>query len=434
MGDPKTGLEALLTPDNCMLMLIDHQPFQFAGLRSHDTQTIINNVVGLAKSAKVFGVPTLLTTVVERAGRLLIKQLQELFPEQKPIDRTFINTWEDARVVDWVKKTGRKKIVMAALWTEICLAMPAIQALGEGYEAFIVTDASGGVTVEAHEMGHPADGSGWRRAYHMDGPWLRSSSGTGPVRQPYPDYAQMLAIHFGRRRHQLSVGAAAAQFAFRGQEAGRSLGAFGQGSRRSHEHRHHWRGRHRPGFRGPRGKSGLSEVIVSNSRGPESLVDVVSRLGPRVRAGTRQEAAQADVVFVSVGWEQVRAALADLPGLGRSYPYRRHQPRSPAGLSPRGAARQRIERDRGIDGPPAPGSSRLPTPCSGTCLRAEPKQNGGRRVLFMSGDDRDAKGQVSAILEKAGFATIDLGGLASGGKLQQFPGGPLPTLNLIKLG
>jgi len=150
--NPKAGLGALLTPDNCVLLLIDHQPFQFAGLRSHDTQTIINNVVGLARGAKMFGVPTLLTTVVEERGGYIIKQLQDVFPEQKPINRTFINTWEDTRVVDWVKKTGRKKIVMAALWTEICLAMPAIQALGEGYEVYIVTDASGGVTLEAHEM------------------------------------------------------------------------------------------------------------------------------------------------------------------------------------------------------------------------------------------------------------------------------------------
>ncbi|WP_214227827.1 hydrolase [Pedobacter sp. B4-66] len=150
--NPKAGLGALLTPDNCVLILIDHQPFQFAGLRSHDTQTIINNVVGLTKSAKVFGVPTLFTTVVEQRGGLLIKQLQEIFPDQKPIDRTFINTWQDPRIVDWVKATGKKKIVMAALWTEICLAMPVIQALGEGHEVYIVTDASGGVSLEAHEM------------------------------------------------------------------------------------------------------------------------------------------------------------------------------------------------------------------------------------------------------------------------------------------
>jgi len=151
-NNPKAGLGALLTPDNCALILIDHQPFQFAGLRSHDTQTIINNVVGLTKVAKAFNVPVLFTTVVEERGGYLIKQLQDIFPDQKPINRTFINTWQDQQVIEWVKKTGKKKIVMAALWTEICLAMPAIQAAGEGYEVYIVTDASGGVSVEAHEM------------------------------------------------------------------------------------------------------------------------------------------------------------------------------------------------------------------------------------------------------------------------------------------
>jgi nicotinamidase-related amidase len=90
--------------------------------------------------------------VLEDRGGKLIKPLQDVFPEQKPIDRTFINTWEDSRVVDAVKKTGRKKIIMAALWSEICLAMPAIQAAGEGYEVYAVTDASGGVSAEAHEM------------------------------------------------------------------------------------------------------------------------------------------------------------------------------------------------------------------------------------------------------------------------------------------
>ena len=151
-NNQKAGLGALLTPDNCVLLLIDHQPFQFAGLRSHDTQTIINNVVGLAKTAKAFGVPTLLSTVTEERGGLILKQLQEIFPDQKPIDRTWINSWEDSRVVEWVKNTGRKKVIIAALWTEICLALSAIQAAGEGYEVYIVTDASGGVSVEAHEM------------------------------------------------------------------------------------------------------------------------------------------------------------------------------------------------------------------------------------------------------------------------------------------
>src|SRR5437870_8276671 len=148
----KNGLSALLTPEESVLVLIDHQPFQFANLHSHEPMMIINNVIGVAKAAKIFNVPTILTTVVEDRGGKLIKGLQEVFPDQKPIDRTWINTWEDARVVDEVKKTGRKKLVMAALWTEICLAMPAIQAAGEGYEVYAVTDAPGGVSAEAHEM------------------------------------------------------------------------------------------------------------------------------------------------------------------------------------------------------------------------------------------------------------------------------------------
>jgi nicotinamidase-related amidase len=148
----KTGLQALLRPQDSVLVLIDHQPFQFANLHSHEPTMIANSVVGLAKAAKAFSVPTILTTVLEERGGYLLQALQDVFPEQKPIDRTFINTWEDRRVVAEVEKTGRKQLVLAALWTEICLAMPAIHAMGEGYEVFVVTDASGGVSLEAHDM------------------------------------------------------------------------------------------------------------------------------------------------------------------------------------------------------------------------------------------------------------------------------------------
>ncbi len=151
-ASPKVGLEALLTPDNCVLVLIDHQPFQLANVNSHEPTMVINNVTGLARTAKVFGIPTILTTVREASGGKIFKSLQDVFPDQTPIDRTFINAWEDQRVVEAVKKTGRKKVVFAALWTEMCLAMPAIQAMGEGYDVYVVTDASGGVSVEAHDM------------------------------------------------------------------------------------------------------------------------------------------------------------------------------------------------------------------------------------------------------------------------------------------
>ena len=148
----RNGLDALLTPKDSVLILIDHQPFQFANLHSHEPTMVVNNVIGLAKAAKIFNVPTILTTVMADRGGKLIKGLQDVFPDQKPIDRTFINTWEDAHAVDAAKRTGRKKLIMAALWSEICLAMPAIQAAGEGFEVYAVTDASGGVSVEAHEM------------------------------------------------------------------------------------------------------------------------------------------------------------------------------------------------------------------------------------------------------------------------------------------
>ena len=148
----KVGLEALLTPDNCVLVLIDHQPFQLANVNSHEPTMVMNNVTGLAMTAKAFGIPAVLTTVTEERGGTIFKSIQEIFPEQKPINRTYINAWEDKRVVEAVKKTGRQKVIFAALWTEMCLAMPAIQAMGDGYDVYVVTDASGGVSVEAHEM------------------------------------------------------------------------------------------------------------------------------------------------------------------------------------------------------------------------------------------------------------------------------------------
>jgi nicotinamidase-related amidase len=148
----KVGLNALLTPENCVLLLIDHQPFQLANVNSHEPTMVINNVTALARTAKVYDIPTILTTVNEERGGAIFKQVQAVFPDQKPINRTFINSWEDHRVVEAVKRTGRKKVVMAALWTEMCLAMPAIHAMGDGYDVYVVTDASGGVSLEAHDV------------------------------------------------------------------------------------------------------------------------------------------------------------------------------------------------------------------------------------------------------------------------------------------
>ena len=148
----KVGLDALLTPENCVVLLIDHQPSQLANVNSHDPTMVINNVTALAKIAKAFGVPTILTTIGAGRGGEIVKQVQEVFPDQRPIDRSFINSWEDQRVVEAVKKNGRKKLVIAALWSEMCLAQPAIHAMGDGFDVYAVTDASGGVSPEAHDM------------------------------------------------------------------------------------------------------------------------------------------------------------------------------------------------------------------------------------------------------------------------------------------
>src|SRR5260370_9935777 len=113
----KIGLDALLRTQESNLVLIDHQPYQFANLNSHEPATIINNVIALAKTAKVFNVPTILTSVIEERGGYIIKGLLDVCPDQKPINRTFINTWEDQNVTDIVKKSGRKQLVLARLFT-----------------------------------------------------------------------------------------------------------------------------------------------------------------------------------------------------------------------------------------------------------------------------------------------------------------------------
>ena len=148
----RNGLASLLRPEDSVLLLIDHQPFQLANLNSHEPQMVVSNTAGLAKAAKAFGVPTILTTVLAARGGVLFPQITDVFPGQEVIDRTLINTWEDPKVVDAVKKTGRKQLIIAGLWTEVCVALPAIHALGEGWDVTVVTDASGGVSVEAHEV------------------------------------------------------------------------------------------------------------------------------------------------------------------------------------------------------------------------------------------------------------------------------------------
>lgn len=145
--------ESMLDPTNHTMILIDHQPQMAFATKSIDIVELRNNVTGLAKAARAFDVPTILTTVAEESfSGPLFPELKAVFPEMQPIDRTTMNTWEDKRITDKVNEIGRNKIVIAALWTEVCGVGPVLSAIDQGYEVYFVTDASGGVSDDAHNM------------------------------------------------------------------------------------------------------------------------------------------------------------------------------------------------------------------------------------------------------------------------------------------
>lgn len=143
----------LLTPENCQLIFIDHQPQMAFGVQSIDRQTLKNNVVALAKSAKLFDIPTILTTVeTDSFSGHTYPELLAVFPDHPLLERTSMNSWDDQKVRDALAENGRKKVVVSGLWTEVCNNSFAFSAMaGGGYEIFMVADASGGTTQEAHE-------------------------------------------------------------------------------------------------------------------------------------------------------------------------------------------------------------------------------------------------------------------------------------------
>jgi len=141
----------LLNPQNSAVIFIDFQPQMVFGVANIDRQTLFNNVILLAKAAKIFKVPTILTTVESKgfSGNMW-PQLLDIFPDQQPVERSSMNSWGDEKFVAAVKATGKKKLIMAALWTEVCLTFPALEAIKAGFEVYAVEDASGGTTVTAH--------------------------------------------------------------------------------------------------------------------------------------------------------------------------------------------------------------------------------------------------------------------------------------------
>jgi nicotinamidase-related amidase len=145
----------LLTPQNAALLLIDYQPQQLTAVRSMDRALMVKNAVSTVRAIKTYGVPVVHSTVNVATGREqpTIPELAGLVADDKPLDRTTINSWEDVEFVQAVRETGRRKLIFVALWTEMCMAFAALDALREGYEVYPVTDAIGGTSPEAHRAG-----------------------------------------------------------------------------------------------------------------------------------------------------------------------------------------------------------------------------------------------------------------------------------------
>jgi len=145
-------LNGMLSPADCALALIDYQPAMFSGVHSHDRTTIMQNVQVIAKAARLFKLPTILSTVAaESFSGAMISEISSVFPDLAPIDRTSINAWLDSSFRSAIEKSGRKKIVVAGLWTEACVLFPTLELLQAGYEVYVPTDACGDITEEAHE-------------------------------------------------------------------------------------------------------------------------------------------------------------------------------------------------------------------------------------------------------------------------------------------
>ena len=145
----------LITPQNAALVLIDYQPSQFATVRSMDADLLRKNIVSTVRIAKAFGLPVVHSTVNVASGQQqpTVPELAALLEDDPPIDRTTVNSWEDTDFVAAVRATGRRKLIFCALWTEVCMAFAALDALREGYAVYPVVDAIGGTSIEAHRAG-----------------------------------------------------------------------------------------------------------------------------------------------------------------------------------------------------------------------------------------------------------------------------------------
>ncbi|MBS7457418.1 hydrolase [Coralloluteibacterium stylophorae] len=211
----------MLAPDNCAIALIDYQPAMYQGVQSHDRLGIFNNVQVLAKAAKLFGIPTVISTVAaESFSGPFMPEVTELFPGHDIIDRTSMNAWLDPHFRAAVHATGRRKILVAGLWTEACVLFPTLDMLCEGFEIYVPADACGDISPEAHERAMdrltqagavPITALQW--VFELQQDWARSATYDGVmeiIKAHSPYGIQIRFSKWALGEHASEAGAAAA--------------------------------------------------------------------------------------------------------------------------------------------------------------------------------------------------------------------------------
>ena len=212
----------MITPENSALVLIDFQPAMYQGIESHDRLSVFNNVQILAKGAKRFGLPTVLSTVAKDSfSGPFMPEVTDLFPDQDIVDRTSINSWLDPSFRQAVAATGRKKIVLAGLWTEACVMFPSLDLMREGYDVYVPADACGDVTPEAHDrsmqrlvQAGAVPMNALQFIFELQQDWARGETydGVMEILKAHTPYGiQVRFSKWARGEHASEAGAAAAQ-------------------------------------------------------------------------------------------------------------------------------------------------------------------------------------------------------------------------------
>lgn len=196
----------MITPENCAIALIDYQPAMYQGVQSHDRLTVMHNVQTLARMARLFKLPTVLTTVAKDSfSGPFMEEVTELFPGADIIDRTSINSWLDPKFREAIKATGRKKIILAGLWTSACVSFPTLDMLAEGFEIYVPTDACGDTSEEAHEravdrlvQAGAVPLSTFQTVFELQQDWARGETYDGVMDILYRHSPYGIQVHFSK--------------------------------------------------------------------------------------------------------------------------------------------------------------------------------------------------------------------------------------------